>query len=149
MKMPPRPMYLSASDIQAFFLISAIYLPALMVLTVITGHLPHIGDPSLFFGTPDAEGYRVLADYYTSFGYAERPSDFLLQMRPFLFPVYLGLYRLIGVAGMQVTQILMNVLSLWLVFVSIKSLSNRSWVAGLGATALGLTPSFNFIAFTR
>jgi hypothetical protein len=118
-----------------------------MVLALITGHLPRIGDPSVFFATNDAQGYRLLADYYTSFGHAERPSDFLLQMRPFLFPVYLGLYRLIGVAGIQVIQILMNIVSLWLVFVSIKSLSNRSWVAGLCATALALTPSFNFIAF--
>lgn len=141
-------MYLTrAKDINAFFVISALYLPVFMIVTLMTGHLLYIGDGSFFFGTSDAQGYKVLSDYYTSFGHAERPSDFLLGMRPFLFPVYLGLYRVIGVAGIQLTQILMNVASLWLVFVSIKSLSNRSWIAGLCTTALVLTPSFNFIAF--
>jgi len=128
-------------------MVSAIYLPFFMTMTLIAGHLLQLGSESLFFGSYDAQGYKQLADYYTSLGNSQRPSDFLLKVRPFLFPLFLGLYRVVGIAGVQLLQILLNVASLWLLFVAIKSFSGRSWIAGICTTVLALTPTFNFIAF--
>jgi hypothetical protein len=133
--------------IQTFFVISALYLPAFFIVAWLSGHLYNLGNESLFFSSTDSIGYRAIADYYASLGNSERPSDDLLGLRTFLFPLYLGLYRLIGIAGVQVLQMMMNTASLWLVFVSLKSLSSRSWIAGVSTTLLALTPSFNFLVF--
>lgn len=136
-----------AKEVRALWVISAAYLSTFIFLTSMTGHLFYLGDESLFFNPlGDGPGYKLLADYYTSLGHSLRPSDFMLEVRPFLYPLFIGLYRVIGIAGVQLIQIMMNVVSLWLLFVSIKSLSNRSWIAGLCTTALALTPTFSFIA---
>jgi len=134
--------------IKTLFAISALYLIFFLVVTWVSGHLYYLGDASLFFSWwTDAPGYKLIADYYTSLGNSERPSDYLLALRPFMFPLYLGLYHLIGIAGVQVLQMIMNAASLWLVFESTKSLSNRTWIAGVSTTLLALTPSFTFVAF--
>ncbi len=138
---------IQAKEIKAFFAISAAYLPFFLLATWISGHLYYLGDESLFFSSVDSIGYKAIADYYVSFGHSDRPPDDLIRVRTFLFPFYLGLYNIIGIAGVQVLQILMNTISLWLVFISIQSLSKRSWIAGLGTTLVALTPSFNFLAF--
>ncbi len=130
------------------FWIAGLYVPFLTIMTALTGHLSHLGDPSLFFYPfGDGPGYKVLADYYSSFGNSQRPADILLEVRPFLFPVYLSLYKLIGVAGMQLLQVVFNVLSLWFVYLTVASVSGRSWIGGLSAALLAATPSFNFLAF--
>lgn len=137
----------SNGEWKALIVIGALYLPFLISLSMFTGHLQRLGDPSLFFSTSDAQGYKEMADYYTSLGHSERPGDFELGLRPFVFPLYLGLYRVLGIAGLEILQMVLNAASLWLVFLSIKSLSNRSWIAAFCTTLLALTPSFNFLVF--
>lgn len=141
-------MYRSLSrEVRAFWVIAAAYLSLFILLTSMTGHLFRLGDESLFFNPlGDGPGYKLIADYYTSLGRSEKPSDFFLQIRPFLYPLFIGLYHVIGVAGLQLLQIIMNVVSLWLLFISIKTLSARSWIAGLCTVALALIPTFSFIA---
>ena len=142
------PIYvLGAEKTRALLAITAIYIPAFILMTWFSGHLFYLGDESLFFmAESDAPGYRLISDYYTSLGSSERPSDFLLRVRNFMFPLYLGLYRLIGIAGMQGLQVIMNALSLWLVFESVRALTRRTWIAGLCGTVLAITPSFNYLA---
>ena len=41
----------------------------------------------------------------------------------------------------------MNVVSIWCVYMSVRSLTNRSMVAALCVVALASTPTFNFLAF--
>ena len=136
------------AKIKPLLVISALYLPYFVLLTLISGHLNHLGDPSLFFSPwTDATGYKLVADYYTSLGESVRPSDYLLALRPFLFPLYLGLYKVIGIAGVQILQIVMNTTSLWLVFCGSKTLSKRSWPAVGSTILLAVTPSFNFLVF--
>ena len=132
---------------KALVVVAALYLPFLLSLSMLTGHLQRLGDASLFFSSTDAQGYKEIADYYTSLGHSEWPSDYLLSLRPFLFPLYLGLYKVIGIAGVQVLQMILNVASLWLVCVSTKALSHRSWIAVICTLVLALTPSFNFLVF--
>jgi len=101
----------------------------------------------LFFAASDASGYKEVADYYSSLGDAERPPRDLLALRPFVFPLYLGLYRIIGIAGMHLLQVMMNVASLSLLFLSVRALSRRVWLAAAATALLAMTPSFNFLAF--
>ncbi len=132
---------------RALVVIAVVYLPFLLALSLVTGYLQRLGDASVFFSSTDAQGYKLIADYYTSLGDSERPSDYLLALRPFVFPIYLGFYKVIGVAGVQVLQMILNVASLWLVCVSTKALSHRSWIAVLCTLVLALTASFNFLVF--
>jgi 4-amino-4-deoxy-L-arabinose transferase-like glycosyltransferase len=134
---------------KALLWIAGLYLPCVVVTTAMTGHLSRLGDPALlFFPFGDGPGLDALADYYSSsFGQGRRPAELFLEVTPFLYPLYLGLYRVIGVAGVQVLQVLMNVLSLWCVYVSVRSLTNRSMIAGLCTGVLAVTPSFSFLAF--
>jgi hypothetical protein len=135
------------SEGRAFWVIAVAYLSLFILLTSMTGHLSRLGEESLFFNPlGDGPGYKEIADYYTSLGNSTRPSDFMLEIRPFLYPLFIGLYRVIGVAGLQMLQVALNVVSLWLLFISIKTLSGRSWVAGLCTSVLALIPTFNFIA---
>ncbi len=129
--------------------IAGLYLPCFAVVTAMTGHLSRVGDLAfLFFPFGDGPGFEVLADYYTSsFGQARRPAELFVEVTPFLYPLYLGWYRVMGVTGVQVLQVLMNVLSLWCVYVSVRSLTQRSTIAILCTTALAVTPSFSFLAF--
>lgn len=132
---------------KALFIIAILYLPSLLLVSGMTGHLYYLGDEALFFSSNDAQGYRLIADYYTSLGNATRPSNHLLTLRAFMFPLYLGLYHVIGIAGIQVLQMVMNAISLWLVFISATALAKRSWIAGISTALLAVTPSFNFLVF--
>ena len=106
-----------AKEVRPLWVISAAYLSTFIFLTSMTGHLFYLGEESLFFNPlGDGPGYKLLADYYTSLGNSLRPSDFMLEVRPFLYPLFIGLYRVIGIAGVQLIQIMMNVVSLWLLF---------------------------------
>ena len=138
----------TTSKMNAFFAISASYLPFFFLLSWISGHLHYWGESSLFFSSwTDADIYKVMADYYMSGGNSVVPSDFQLKLRPFVYPMFLGLYHVLGIAGVQALQLLMNTASLWLVFLSIKSLSNRSGIAAFSTALLAVTPSFNFLVF--
>lgn len=124
------------------------YLSFVVVITWLTGHLGEIGNEALFFSSwTDAAGYRQLADYAVSLGQTERPPDYLLQHRDFLFPVYLGLYHVVGVGGMQLFQLMLNVLSLWCVYVALEISTRRRWPGCLACAILALTPSFTLLAF--
>jgi hypothetical protein len=129
--------------------IAGLYVPFLGVMTAMTGHLSHLGDASLlFYPFGDGPGYTKLGDYYTSsFGLARRPAELFLEVTPFLYPLYLGLYRVTGVTGVQLLQVLMNVVSLWCVYVSVMSLTSRSTIAALCTVILAVTPSFSILAF--
>jgi hypothetical protein len=132
-----------------FLWIVGIYVPCFVLATAMTGHLSRLGDPLLlFFPFGDDPGFEVLGDYYTSsFGLPRRPAELFFEVTPFLYLLYLGLSRVIGVAGVQLLQVLMNVVSIWCVYMSVRSLTNRSMVAALCAVALASTPTFNFLAF--
>jgi hypothetical protein len=130
-----------------FLVISALYLPFLVFMTGISGHLYYFGDPSMFFSSIDSQGYKVIADYYMSLGNSERPSPDLLALRPFIFPLYLGLYHWIGIAGVQALQVMMNAVSLGVMFVAIQALTSRAWLASLCVALLAITPSFNLLVF--
>src|SRR5688572_27030211 len=94
---------------KAFLVISALYLPFLFLLSAVSGHLFYLGEASVFFNSSsDAPEYKLIADYYASLGKSERPSNYLLELRPFMFPLYLGLYHVLGIAGMQLLQMLIN-----------------------------------------
>ena len=54
---------------------------------------------------------------------------------------------MIGVAGLQILQVLLNAVSLWLVFLASNILSNRTWIAAVCTLLLAVTPSFNFLVF--
>lgn len=137
-----------AKERRGFVAVVAAYVVAVVALTSLSGHLAHIGDASMFFNpATDSQGYKLLADYYTSLGGSERPPEFLLEIRPFLFPLFLGLYRLIGIAGMQLLHLAMNAASLGLLYVSIKKFTGRPRLAALCTTLLAVTPSFTLIAF--
>ena len=136
------------AKVKPFLVISALYLPSFVLLSWISGHLHYWGESSLFFSSwTDADVYKVMADYYMSGGNSVVPSDFQLKLRPFVYPMFLGLYHVLGIAGVQALQLLMNTASLWLVFLSIKSLSNRSGIAIFSTALLAVTPSFNFLVF--
>ncbi len=132
---------------KALVVIGAVYLPFILSISFLTGHLQRLGDASLFFSANDAQGYKLIADYYVSFGHSERPPNDLLKLRPFLFPLYLGVYHLIGIAGFQLLQLVMNTTSLWLLFVSVKAVTGRPWIAYVSGVLIALNPTFNFIAF--
>jgi hypothetical protein len=137
-----------ANTMKPFLLIAGLYVLFFSFITLLSGHASRFGDEGLFFYPfGDGPGYKQLADYYTSFGNAPIPDRILLDVRPFLFPLYLGLYRVIGIAGVQLLQVGLNVVSLWLLYVSIKTLSGRPTIAGFCTALLALTPSFNFLAF--
>src|SRR5688572_2120996 len=96
-----------------FFAISSLYLPFVFLVFATTGHLSHLGDPNLFFSSwTDGPDYKAVSDYYTSLGSAEKPSEYLLSLRTFVFPMYLGLYNVVGIAGMQILQLALNAASL-------------------------------------
>jgi hypothetical protein len=129
--------------------IAGLYLPFFALMSFMTGHLSRLGDAALlFYPFGDGPGYEALREYYTSsFGSSRRPAELFLEVTPFLYPLYLGLPRLVGVAGVQVLQVVMNVVSLWCVYVSVRSLTNRCMIAALCTVALAITPTFNFLAF--
>lgn len=132
----------------SLYCITAGYLSFVVVMTWLTGHLVEIGNEALFFSSwTDAAGYRLLADYAVSLGQSERPPEYLLQHRDFLFPVYLGLYHLVGVGGMQSFQLLLNVVTLWCVYEALRISTGRRWLSGFATAILALTPSFTFLAF--
>ncbi len=127
--------------------IAILYLSVFLLVTWHSGHLTLWGSETIFFyASNDATGYKQLADYTVSLGKTERPSDYLLQHRDFLFPLYLSAYHLIGVGGLQLLQIAMNVVSLWLVFISLEVTTRRLWLAIVGTALLAVTPSFTFLA---
>ncbi len=132
---------------KALVVVVALYLPFWLALSLATGHLERMGDASLFFSSNDSQGYKLIADYYASLGHSERPEDYLLSLRPFLFPSYLALYKVIGIAGVQLLQVVLNVVSLWMVCVATKALSNRSWIAVIFTMVMALAPTFNFLTF--
>ena len=127
--------------------IAILYLSVFLLVTWYSGHLRLWGSETIFFySSNDATGYKQLADYAVSLGKTERPSDYLLKHRDFLFPLYLSTYHLIGVGGLQLLQIAMNVVSLWLVFISLEITTRRLWLAIVGTALLAVTPSFTFLA---
>jgi len=131
-----------------FTVIAGLYLSLFLLVTWHSGHLRLLGDETIFFyASSDAAGYKQLADYTVSLGTTERPSEYLLKHRDFLFPLYLSTYHLIGVGGVQLLQIAMNVVSLWLVFIALEITTRRLWLAIVGSTLLAVTPSFTFLAF--
>lgn len=48
-----------------------LYVPFLLCLSMLTGHLQQLGHPSLFFSSTDSQGYKLIADYYASLGQSD------------------------------------------------------------------------------
>ncbi len=127
-------------------LLLAVYILAMMIVSAGTGHLAHLGDDQLLFGTNDSKGYRTLANYY-SFGDETPPQDMLIRLRPFVYPFFLSLQRLVGTTAFQVIQIILNLLTIYVLYRTALLVSNRRWLSTVCATLLAVTPTFSFIAY--
>ena len=124
----------------------AIYVLAVLVVSAGTGHLAHFGDDRLLFSTFDSKGYRALANFY-SFGTEELPRAALIRLRPFVYPCFLALQRLIGTAAFQILQIILNLLTVYLLYQTMLLVTNRRWLATVCTGLLAATPTFTFIAY--
>jgi len=124
----------------------AVYVLAILIVSAGTGHLAHIGDDQLLFSTYDSKGYRTLANFY-SFGDEEPPGASLIRLRPFVYPCFLALQRLIGTAVFQILQIILNLLTVYLLYKTALLVTDRRWLSTVCAGLLAVTPTFSFIAY--
>jgi hypothetical protein len=98
----------------------------------------------IVFSAPDAQGYRAIADFFG--GGSEQPGAELLALRPFLFPLVLATYRVIGVVGFVVLQWLFNLCTIVFTFSTLTRITGSPRIGIVGACVLILHPTFSFIA---
>lgn len=106
------------------------------------GSLAHLEE--IVFSAPDAQGYRRIADFFV--GGAEHPGAELLALRPFLFPLLLATYHVIGVVGVVVLQWLLNLCTVFVTFSTLTRITGSPRVGIAGAGVLILHPTFSLIA---
>ncbi len=122
-------------------LCAAYTLGALAVFATL-GSLAHLEE--IVFSTRDARGYRSIADFFG--GGSEHPGAELLALRPFLFPLLLVSYQVIGVVGLVVLQWLLNLCTVLFTFSTLTRITGSRRIGIAGAGVLILHPTFSFIA---
>ena len=113
-----------------------------VALAIFTGLSFAILEQIVFFAS-DAQGYRRIADFV---GGAEHPGAELLGLRPFLFPLLLATYHVIGVVGVVVLQWLLNLCTVVFTFSTLTRITGSRLIGIAGAGVLILHPTFSFIA---
>ena len=133
---------------KSLIFISLFYIILIILMTGIigTGHMVYFGNEDLFFWAPDSKDYRQLAEFY-SFGDSNPPSNDSILLRPYLYPAFLSIYKVIGIGGFQYLQIILNVLSIFFLYNSILLLTNKKYISIIFSAILAITPTFNLIVF--
>jgi len=71
----------------------------------------------------------------------------LFLIRPYFYPVFLSIHKMIGIAGFQLFQIILNVISIFFIYNSILLLTNKKYISIIFSTILAITPTFNLIVY--
>ena len=129
----PKPRYLVP------FVVFVAYICWALFLTGATGHLANIDQ--VFASEYDARGYLLYSDFLIGRGDTHLPP--VAALRPFLFPLFLGLRPVVGVVGFVLLQFVLNGLTVVLVMTGIHHLT-RSTVATYSA----MVPFFTSVSFT-
>ncbi len=123
----------------ALLIVFVAYICWALFLTGATGHLANIGQ--VFASEYDARGYLLYSDYLIGRGDTDPPA--VAALRPFLFPLFLGLRPVVGAVGVVLLQFVLNGFTIVLVMAAIHRLT-RSRVASFFA----MVPFFTSVSFT-
>lgn len=96
------------------------------------------------FSTSDAHGYRLYADFIA--GKSNVPNPALFDIRPFLFPLYLSVYHLIGIKGFIIIQWMLVITTIVMTYLTIRNITGSGWWGILGVLLIIMNPTFSFIS---
>ncbi|VBB43573.1 membrane hypothetical protein [uncultured Desulfatiglans sp.] len=106
------------------------------------GFLPVTED--LLFSTPDSKTYRIYADFFT--GNASVPRASIVNLRPFVFPLYLSTYFYVGAQVFFIIQWLLNLSTIYITFKTILLITKSRLCSLLGIVFIIINPTFSFIS---
>ena len=122
-------------------LISLSYLVVAFYLFERLGLLENLD--KVMFSTSDSKVYLKISDFITGKTSTIAPRQ--IALRPFVYPLYLSIYNYIGMHGYVIVQLLLNILSITLVFNAVRNLTNSQLSSILAAAFLISNLSFTFI----
>jgi len=109
-----------------------------------TGFGGHFGGEADLFFVSDAREYRAIADYLYG-GTVQAPSLDLLSLRTLGYPVFLGLYRWVGIACFQLLQLALEALTIGALTHSL--FRHIGWFAAIAGVVLTALPSPTFLCY--
>jgi len=113
-----------------------------LFLTGATGHLANIDQ--VFTSTPDSKKFLEYSDYLVGSG--DAVSSGVVAIRPFLFPLFLGLHRVVGKTGFVLLQFLLNGLTIVVVASAVYRITRSGAIAAVSTVPLFFNVTFTFLA---
>jgi len=131
------------SKYDAFILIFCVcYLFVAFYLFERLGHLDNLD--KIIFSQSDSVGYLKISNFIV--GKTSSIDEYLVKLRPFLFPLFLSIHNYVGVQGYVIIQLILNILSIVLVFNAVRILTGSLVFSFTGTVLMISNLTFTFIA---
>ena len=137
-----RPWLPRARDSRLLLVVCGLYSAVAALLFLLLGLLQSLDQ--VMFSAPDARGYLRLSNFIL--GGEEADARWLATIRPFLYPLFLSLHRVLGVPGFFLTQWALNLATVVITFRTARRLTRSTGWALLGVGLLLSNLTFTFIS---